>query len=93
MRLIAIREMGMDRPVTGNLHSMSVEEVEMVLERAANEPGFAALLGADPDRMTDFDLEPQEIAALLDQDVDALVDMGVDPELAESASLIGRLTG
>ena len=72
---------------------MSVEGLETVLQRAGTEPGFAALLGADPRRMTEYDLEPEEIAALLNQDVDGLIEMGVDEELARHASLIGRLTG
>jgi hypothetical protein len=77
----------------GNLQRMSVEELEMVLKRAGTEPGFGAMIGADPHRMTQYDLEPREIAALLNQDVDGLIDMGVDEELAGHASFIGRLTG
>jgi hypothetical protein len=73
---------------------MSVEQLETLLKRAETEPGFAALIGADPDRrLRDYDLEQEEAVALLCQDVDKLREMGVDPELAENARFIGQLGG
>jgi hypothetical protein len=72
---------------------VSVEQLETVLKKATTEPGFAALIGADPNRLESYDLEPEEVAALLTQDVDKLREMGVDPELAQGAEFIGRLGG
>ena len=73
---------------------MSVEEVEKLLRRATTEPGYAALIGADPmKRMNEYDLTEEEQAALIGQDVEKLRDMGVDPELAKGAEWIGRLGG
>jgi hypothetical protein len=72
---------------------MSVEQVEELLRRATTEPGYAALIGADPKRMTEYDLTEEEQAALLGQNVEKLREMGVDPELAEGAEMIGKLTG
>jgi hypothetical protein len=72
---------------------MSVEKVEEILKEVRSDVGFAAMVGADPRRLTQYDLEPKELAALLGQDVDALREMGVDPDLAEGAKLIGRMTG
>jgi hypothetical protein len=51
------------------------------------------MLGADPTRLKEYDLEPKEVAALIGQDPDALREMGVDSDLAQNARLIGRLTG
>lgn len=51
------------------------------------------MLGADPNQLKKYDLEQQEIDALIGQDPDALREMGVDADLAENAKLIGRLTG
>jgi hypothetical protein len=72
---------------------MSVEKVEEVLKQVKGDVGFAAMVGADPRRLAEYDLEPDELKALLGQDVDALREMGVDPDLAEGARLIGRMTG
>ena len=72
---------------------MSVERVEALLKEVRKDVGLAALLGADPRRLYDYDLEPGERRALINQDVDALCEMGVDPQLADGARLIGRLTG
>lgn len=72
---------------------MSVEAVETLLREVRKDVGLAAMLGADPNRLKTYDLEPDEIAALRGQDADALREMGVDSELAEGAHLIGRLTG
>lgn len=51
------------------------------------------MLGADPTRLKEYDLEPQESAALIGQNPDALREMGVDADLADNARLIGRMTG
>ncbi len=72
---------------------MSVEAVESLLKEVRKDVGLAAMLGADPNRLNQYDLEPKEIAALIGQDPEALREMGVDPELAESAKLIGLMTG
>ena len=72
---------------------MSVEGLETVLKKATTEPGFAALVGADPKRLESYDLEPEEVAALLTQDVEKIREMGVDPELAQGAEMIGQLGG
>jgi len=72
---------------------MSVEALEALLKEVRTDIGLASMLGADPNRLTTYDLEPKEIAALIGQDPDALVEMGVDAELARGALLIGRMTG
>ena len=72
---------------------MSVEAVEELLKEVRKDVGLAAMIGADPRKLADYDLEPQERQALIDQDVEGLREMGVDPELAEGANLIGRMTG
>ncbi len=72
---------------------MSVEAVEEILKEVQRDVGLAAMLGADPNQLKKYDLEPQEIEALRGQDPDALREMGVDADLAENATLIGRLTG
>ena len=72
---------------------MSVEKVEELLKKVRRDVGLAAMLGADPRRLDDYDLEPGEKAALLNQDPEALKEMGVDEDLAQSARMIGRLTG
>jgi hypothetical protein len=72
---------------------MSVEKVEELLRQVRKDVGLAAMLGADPRRLEEYDLEPQECAALINQDPEALKEMGVDAELAENAKLIGRMTG
>jgi hypothetical protein len=75
------------------LRAMSVEAVESLLKEVRKDVGLAAMLGADPSHLKEYDLEPKEVAALVDQDPDALREMGVDAELAENARLIGRMTG
>ncbi len=72
---------------------MSIEQVEEILREVRRDVGLAAMLGADPSRLKQYDLEPKEMAALIGQDPDALREMGVDPDLAQNARLIGRLTG
>jgi len=72
---------------------MSVEAVEEILREVQRDVGLAAMLGADPNQLKKYDLEQQEIDALIGQDPDALREMGVDADLAENAKLIGRLTG
>ena len=72
---------------------MSVEAVESLLKEVRKDVGLAAMLGADPNRLGQYDLEPKEQAALIGRDPEALREMGVDPELAESAKLIGLMTG
>ncbi len=72
---------------------MSVEKVEELLKEVRKDVGLAAMLGADPRNFEKYGLEPKEIALLLNQDVDGLREMGVDPELAQGAHLIGRMTG
>ena len=72
---------------------MSVENLEKVLKEVRKDVGLAAMLGADPRNMEKWDLEPKEIAMLLNQDVEGLKEMGVDAELARGAHLIGRMTG
>lgn len=72
---------------------MSVEAVESLLKEIRKDVGLAAMLGADPNNLKKYDLEPGERAALIGQDPAALREMGVDAELAENARLIGRLTG
>ena len=72
---------------------MSVENLEALLKDVRKDVGLAAMLGADPRQMENRGLEPNEIAALLNQDIEALKEMGVDPELAQGAHLIGRMTG
>ncbi len=72
---------------------VSVEAVESLLKEVLTDVGLAAMLGADPNRLTSYDLEPEEIAALIGQDPEALREMGVDADLAEGARIIGRLTG
>ena len=72
---------------------MSVQAVESLLKEVRKDVGLAAMLGADPNRLEQYDLEPKERAALISRDPDALREMGVDPDLAENAKLIGLLTG
>lgn len=72
---------------------MSVEAVEELLKEVRRDVGLAAMLGADPNRLKEYDLEPREIEALIGQDPEALREMGVDADLAENARLIGQLTG
>ncbi len=72
---------------------MSVEAVEEILREVQRDVGLAAMLGADPNRLKEYDLEPKEVAALIGQDPEALRELGVDADLAENAKLIGRLTG
>ncbi len=72
---------------------MSVEKVEELLKQVRSDVGLAAMLGADPRRLDDYDLEPAEKAALINQDPEALREMGVDSDLAEGAKLVGRMTG
>ena len=72
---------------------MSVENLEILLKEVRKDVGLAAMLGADPRQMQNRGLEPQEIAALLNQDIEGLKEMGVDPDLAQGAHLIGRMTG
>lgn len=72
---------------------MSVEAVESLLKEVRKDVGLAAMLGADPNRLDQYDLEPEEKAALLDRDPEALKEQGVDPELAEGAKMIGLMTG
>ena len=72
---------------------MSVEAVESLLKEVRKDVGLAAMLGADPRHFDQYDLEPEERQALQDRDPEALKEQGVDPELAESAKLIGLLTG
>ena len=72
---------------------MSVEVVEEILREVRRDVGLAAMLGADPNNLNKYDLEPAEKAALICQDADKLTEMGVDEDLAQNARLIGRLTG
>jgi hypothetical protein len=72
---------------------MSVDAVESLLKEVLRDVGLAAMLGADPNRLDQYDLEPEEKAALLNRDPEALKERGVDPELAEGAKLIGLMTG
>ncbi len=72
---------------------MSVEAVEKLLKEVRKDVGLAAMLGADPRHLDEYDLEPEERKALLDRDPEALKERGVDPELAENAKMIGLLTG
>ena len=72
---------------------MSIEAVEELLREVRRDVGLAAMLGADPSNLHKYDLEPEEKAALIAQDPEALREMGVDPDLAQNARLIGRLTG
>lgn len=72
---------------------MSVEAVEKLLKEVRKDVGLAAMLGADPRHLDEYDLEPEERKALLDRDPEALKEQGVDPELAENAKMIGLLTG
>ena len=72
---------------------MSVEKLEELLKEVRKDVGLAAMLGAYPRNMYDGGLEPDEIAMLLNQDVEGLKEKGVDPELAQGAHLIGRMTG
>ena len=72
---------------------MSVETVEEILREVRRDVGLAAMLGADPNNLNKYDLEPEEKAALICQDADKLTEMGVDEDLAQNARLIGRLTG
>jgi len=75
------------------LRHMSVEAVEALLKEVRKDVGLAAMLGADPTRIKEYDLEPEERAALIGQDPEALRELGVDADLAQNARLIGRLTG
>lgn len=72
---------------------MSVEAVESLLREVQKDVGLASMLGVDPSRLKEYDLEPAEMTALISQDPDALRELGVDDELADNARLIGRLTG
>ena len=72
---------------------MSVEAVESLLKEVRKDVGLASMLGADPNRLDQYDLEPEEKAALLNRDPEALKEQGVDPELAEGAKIIGLMTG
>ena len=72
---------------------MSVQAVEELLREVRRDVGLAAMIGADPNNLDKYDLEPGEKAALIGQDPDALRKMGVDDDLANNARLIGRLTG
>lgn len=75
------------------LRHMSVEAVETLLKEVRKDVGLAAMLGADPNRLREYDLEPEEAVALINQDPEALRELGVDADIAEGAKLIGRLTG
>jgi len=72
---------------------MSIEVVEEILREVRRDVGLAAMLGADPNNLKKYDLEPEEVAALICQDVDGLRKLGVDDDLAQNARLIGRMTG
>jgi hypothetical protein len=72
---------------------MSKEVVEEILKEVRRDVGLAAMLGADPNNLKKYDLEPDEVRALICQDSDALQEMGVDEDLAQNAKLIGRMTG
>lgn len=72
---------------------MSIQVVEEILREVRRDVGLAAMLGADPNNLDKYDLEPGEKAALIGQNADALTEMGVDEDLAQNARLIGRMTG
>ena len=72
---------------------MSIQVVEEILREVRRDVGLAAMLGADPNNLKKYDLEPEEQAALIGQDPDALTKLGVDEDLAQNARLIGRMTG
>ena len=72
---------------------MSIQVVEEILREVRRDVGLAAMLGADPNNLKKYDLEPEEQAALICQDADKLTEMGVDEDLAQNARLIGRMTG
>jgi hypothetical protein len=63
---------------------MSIEAIEQILERGARDPEFATAIRTDPKVLDQFDLTPDERAAILSRDESQIEALGMNDRVTKS---------
>jgi hypothetical protein len=63
---------------------MSIAAIEQILERGARDPSFATEIRNNPSLLDEFDLTPEERAAILSRDSDKIDALGMNERVTKS---------